>query len=187
MMKNVNLPDLQLRVAKQRDESSYKKLYLAFYKPLFEFSNYLIKDPEVAEEIVSEVMMRIWEMGEDLATIRNLKVYLYKSTKNRCLNYLSRNNKYRTVGLDTEDFEIDINSGFPDPENILIMKELRVGVDSAIRSLSPKCQLVYKLIRVDGLCYKEVAEIMNISVKTVDRHLNNALHKLVYSMKIYAD
>lgn len=91
------------------------------------------------------------------------------------------------VTLDVNDFAIQIKSGFLDPENQLIHKETQQGVTSAIQSLPSKCQVVYKLIRVDGLCYKEVADIMGISVKTVDRHLNNALHKLVYSMRIYAD
>ena len=187
MIKNVNIKDLQIQVAIQRDETSYKNLFMLFYKPLFQFANCLTKEPEVAEEIVSDVMMKIWEMGESLAYIKILKIYLYKAIKNRSLNYLSRNNKYRMISLDIDDFAIDMNSYFLDPEDLLLKKELQEGMTSAIGSLPPKCQMVYKLIRVDGLSYNEVAEIMGISVKTVDRHLNNALHRLVYSMKIYAD
>lgn len=186
MMRNVNIRDLQIQVAIKRDEISYKELFMFFYKPLFQFANCMINAPEIAEEIVSDVMMKIWEMKEDLANIKSLKLYLYKATKNRSLNYLTRGNKYSKISLNTDDFAIEMNSDFPDPENILINKELQEGITSAIQSLPPKCQVVYKLIRVDGMCYKEVAEVMGISVKTVDRHLNNALHKLVYSMKIYA-
>jgi RNA polymerase sigma-70 factor (family 1) len=187
MMRNINIPDLQSRIAIDRDENAYKKLFMFFYKPLFQFANCLTKEQEAAEEIVSDVMMKVWEMADALGDIGNLKVYLYRSTKNRALNYLSRNPKYRVVTLDVDDFAIELNSGFLDPENQLINKEVHQRVTSAIQSLPPKCQVVYKLIRVDGLCYKEVADIMGISVKTVDRHLNNALHKLVYSMRIYAD
>jgi RNA polymerase sigma-70 factor (family 1) len=187
MMRNINITDLQIRIATERDEIAYRKLFIFFYKPLFQFARCLSKEQEAAEEIVSDVMMKIWEMGKPLAEIRSLKVYLYKSIKNRALNYLSRNHKNRMISLDADDFAIDINSGFLDPENNLIRKELQEGIAAAIHSLPPKCQVVYKLIRVDGLGYREVAQIMGISVKTVDRHLNNALHKLVYSMKIYAD
>ncbi len=189
MMRNINIPDLQSRIAIDRDENAYKELFMFFYKPLFQFANCLTKEAETAEEIVSDVMMKVWEMAEALGEIGNLKVYLYRSIKNRALNYLSRNpkSKFRMVTLDVNDFAIELNSGFLDPENQLIHKEVQQGVTSAIQSLPPKCQVVYKLIRVDGLCYKEVADIMGISVKTVDRHLNNALHKLVYSMRIYAD
>ena len=187
IMKNVNIRVLQIRVATARDETAYKELFIFFYKPLFQFAGCLTRENEVVEEIVSDVMMKVWEMGEIFAGIKSLKVYLYKSIKNRALNYVSRSNKYRIISLNAGDFAIDINSCSLDPENKLIQKELHEAIISAIKSLPPKCQVVYKLIRVDGLCYKEVAEIMGISVKTVDRHLNNALHKLVYSMKIYAD
>jgi RNA polymerase sigma-70 factor (ECF subfamily) len=186
IMKNVNVKDLQVRVATQRDEIAYKELFLFFYKPLFQFANSLTREHEASEEIISDVMMKIWEMNQTLVNVRSLKVYLYKSIKNRALNYLSRNHKNRMIRLDVDDFAIDTCSDFLNPENNLIRKELQEWVISAIKSLPPKCQIVYKLIRVDGLCYKEVAGIMGISVKTVDRHLNNALHKLVYSMKIYA-
>ena len=54
-----------------------------------------------------------------------------------------------------------------------------------IRGLPPKCQMVYKLVREDGLSYREVSVIMNISENTVDRHLNNALHKLIKAVKLY--
>lgn len=187
MMRNINIADLQNQVAIYRNENAYKELFMFFYKPLFQFANCLTKEPEAAEEIVSDVMMKVWEMAEALREIGNLKVYLYRSIKNRALNYLSRNHKFKMVTLDVDDFAIELNSGFLDPENQLIQKEVQQGVASAIQLLPPKCQVVYKLIRVDGLCFKEVADIMGISVKTVDRHLNNALHKLVYSMRIYAD
>jgi len=185
-MRNINIVDLQSRIATDRDETAYKELFIFFYKPLFQFARCLTKEHESAEELVSDVMMKIWELREALADIRNLKIYLYKSIKNRAFNYLSRNHKSRMISLDADDFAIDMNSGFLDPESNLIRKELQEGIAVAIHSLPPRCRVVYKLIRVDGLCYKEVAEIMGISVKTVDRHLNNALHKLVCSMKIYA-
>jgi RNA polymerase sigma-70 factor (ECF subfamily) len=187
MMKNVNSTDLQIRVATERDEIAYRELFLFFYTPLFQFANCIIKEPEAAEEIVSDVMMKVWEMGESLTEIRCLKVYLYKSVKNRALNYLSRNPRSKIISLDADDFAIDMKSGFLDPENSLLHKELQEGITAAIHSLPPRCQVVYKLIRVDGLCYREVANIMSISIKTVDRHLNNALHKLVFAMKVYAD
>jgi RNA polymerase sigma-19 factor, ECF subfamily len=182
IMKKINIKDLQVRVATERDEVAYKELFIFFYKALFQFANCLTKDPEASEEIVSDLMMKIWEMEDALVNVSNLRVYLYKSIRNPALNYLSRNRKYRMLPL-----EICTKPGFLDPENTLIQKELNEGIASAIRSLPEKCQVVYKLIRVDGLCYKEVAEITGISVKTVDRHLNNALHKLICSMKIYAD
>ena len=76
-MRNINIVDLQNRIATDRDETAYKELFIFFYKPLFQFARCLTKEHESAEELVSDVMMKIWELREALADIRNLKIYLY--------------------------------------------------------------------------------------------------------------
>jgi RNA polymerase sigma factor (sigma-70 family) len=71
------------------------------------------------------------------------------------------------------------------PEELLIKDELTYRIASAINDLPPKCQQVYKLVREEGFTYKEVAQLLDISTNTVDRHLNNALHKLMHTVKEY--
>ncbi len=72
---------LQNRVAYVRDELAYKKLFFHFYTSLHRFSLSIVKDFEVAEEIVSDTMMKIWDMGNKLATIEKLDAYLFRTVK----------------------------------------------------------------------------------------------------------
>jgi RNA polymerase sigma-70 factor (family 1) len=174
---------LQEQIARKRDERCYKRLFFHFYKPLLRFALSYIKCTETAEEIVSDVMMKVWTMKEDLAAINNLKVYLYRSVKNGCLNHISKSNKYPVT--DIENTDVVLNTDLYNPEEVALKNELRNKILTAIKELPPKCQMVYKLVREDGLTYREVAVVMNISENTVDRHLNNALHKLIKAVKLY--
>lgn len=174
---------LQEQIAFHRDERCYKRLFFIFYKPLLNFTLSYTKNTEAAEEIVSDILMKMWMMKEGLAGINNLKVYLYRSVKNSALNYLTKHQKYSTVDIDDPD--IQLNLELYNPEEVAIKNEFKNKIASAIKSLPPKCQMVYKLVREEGMTYKEVSLILNISENTVDRHLNNALHKLIQAVKVY--
>lgn len=173
---------LQSRIAHERDESAYKQLFLFFYNDLQQFAYSIVKERETADEIYSDVMLKIWNLGEGLATVNNLRVYLFKAIRNTALNYLAKN---RIRPLDIDAVPVELNLDVYNPETKLLQGELREKISQAIHSLPPKCQMVYKLVREDGLSYREVGEILGISEKTVDSHLNNALHKLIKSVKVY--
>lgn len=179
----VHIKLLQEKIAYERDERSYKLLYLHFYNGLLGFAFTFVKTQETAEEIVSDVMMKIWNMQAALAAVENVKLYLYTAVKNTSITYLTKNNKY--THWDIENIEVSLNLDIYTPEDILLRDEFRKQVAAAIKSLPPKCQMVYKLVREDELTYREVALLLNISENTVDRHLNIALHKLAGSIKIY--
>ena len=179
----IDIPFLQRKVGIERDERSYKLLFLYFYKNLLRFAFSMVKNQETSEEIVSDVMMKLWSAKERLVAIENLKLYLFTAVKNTSLNYLLRNAKY--TSWDIEYIEIEPNMNLYNPEQVMLREELATTITSAIKELPPKCQMAYKLVREDGFSYKEVASIMGISENTVDRHLNNALHKLTKAVRIY--
>jgi RNA polymerase sigma-70 factor (ECF subfamily) len=174
---------LQKLIASERDESAYKTLFFHFYKPLFRFAYSFTKSKESAEEIVSDVMMKIWSMKAELAEINNLKVYLFRAIKNTSINYLSKTSN--STSWDIEHINAELYLDLYTPEDFTICEELRKRIQTAIKELPPKCQMVYKLVREDGFSYKEVASILEISENTVDRHLNNALHKLINAVKVH--
>jgi RNA polymerase sigma-70 factor (family 1) len=182
-LEKIDIKRLQYQIAYERNERSYKLLFLHFYKGLTGFSRSYVKTQEAAEEIVSDIMIKLWNMQEKLDAVDNLKVYLFTATRNASVNYLTRNNKY--THWDIDNLNVELNLDMYNPEDILLREEFRKKVSLAIRSLPPKCQMVYKLVREDGFTYREVASIMNISENTVDRHLNIALHKLTDSVKAY--
>ena len=189
-MNGISVKYLQERIAFGRDEVAYRELFLTFYKGLFRLALEVVKCRESSEEVVSDVMMKIWTMNGKLAEIDNLKVYLYKATLHTAINQKQKNNRYLAGQVQNWDMEIidQIPSALTsNPEEKLIRNEWSDEVKAAVESLPPKCRLAYKLIRENGLTYKEVAGIMDISENTVDRHLNTAIHKLVDALKIYKD
>ncbi len=161
-------------------ETSYRHLFRIMYPPLKAFAFSILKSKEQAEEVASDVMITLWRDKHKLLEINNIMVYGYVIAKNRSLNLLKARNG-REISID--EIEIDIVFNAPNPEQILITDELRKNLQQAMQCLPPKCKMVYRLVKEDGLSYKEVAEILSISVKTVDAHLVTAVKKISESIK----
>lgn len=174
---------LQEQIAISRNENAYKRLFLHFYKGLVRFADTYVRQSEVAEEIVSDAMLKVWTMQESLLGVRNLKVYLFTAVKNAAINYLVKNRNYTTWDIDHIAPETFISPTTPEDE--AISRELKHDFATAVRQLPPKCQMVYKLVREDSFTYKEVAAIMDISENTVDRHLNIAMRRLAEVLKTH--
>lgn len=170
------IKELLRRIATYDDETAYKELFFLFYKPLLQFAQSFVRNHEMAEEIVSDVFIRVWERRSHLESIDNPRVYLYVSVKNTALKYLLKQQKQVAITMD--ELQVELESRYNDPLQILITAEMMQRVEKAINDLPPRCKIVYKLIREDGLRYKEVAEILNISVKTIDNQLAIALKKI---------
>jgi len=107
---------LQSRIARFDDQKAYKELFTTLYSPLFLFAKSMVKSRESAEEIVSDVFIRIWEKRRDLEKIDNLRVYLYVSTRNAALNCLSLQKRTSTNPLD--EFSRGIHQHLFDPEQL---------------------------------------------------------------------
>jgi len=167
---------LQSRIARFDDQKAYKELFTTLYSPLFLFAKSMVKSKESAEEIVSDVFIRIWEKRRDLEKIDNLRVYLYVSIRNTALNYLSHQKRNSTNSLD--EFHAEFTSIYFDPEQLLITADMLALIRKSIDQLPPKCKIIFKLVKEDGLKYKEVAEILNLSVKTVENQVAIALQKI---------
>jgi RNA polymerase sigma-70 factor (family 1) len=171
-----DIPELQRRIAQYDDESAYKEVFFRYYSALVEFAFSFIPYRVLAEEVVSDVFMRIWERRSTINQIDNLRVYLYISTKNTALNYLQKQKRNAFLALDEVPEDQRLMS--IDPEQIMITAEMMKRIQLAVQNLPPRCKLVFKLIREDGLPYREVAEILNISIKTIDNQLAIALKKI---------
>ena len=167
---------LQSRIARFDDQKAYKELFTSLYSPLFLFAKSMVKSKESAEEIVSDVFIRIWEKRRDLEKIDNIKVYLYVSIRNAALNHLSIQKRNTTNSL--EEFHAEFTSIYFDPEQLLITADMLALIKKAIDQLPPKCKIIFKLVKEDGLKYKEVAEILGLSVKTVENQVAIALQKI---------
>ena len=168
--------DLQYRIARLDDQQAYRELYTSLYSYLFGFAKTIVQSRESAEEVVSDVFIKLWERRKELEKIENLKVYLYVATRNIAFNYLDKQKRNSTNSID--DVEAEFTSIDFDPEQLLITADMLALIQKAIDQLPPKCKIIFKLAKEDGLKYREVAEVLNISVKTVENQLAIALYKI---------
>jgi RNA polymerase sigma-70 factor (family 1) len=175
-----DLKDIQSRIAQQNDEQAYEELFHYFYSSLYQFALSFVKTGQLAEEVVSDVFIRIWQKRAVLAGIQDIKLYLFVSTKNTALNYL-RQQKRNTMLPD--DYRVQLTSIYFDPEQLLITAEMVNRIQEAINQLPPRCQLIFKLIKDDGLKYREVAELLNLSLKTIENQMTLALRKIGSAIK----
>src|SRR6187399_155531 len=173
MITATTIQELQRKIARLDDQQAYKELFTSLYAYLFQFAKSLVKAKEPAEEIISDVFIKVWEKRKDLEKIENLKIYLYVSTRNCAYNYLDKQKRSATNPLD--DIQADVTSLYFDPEQLLITADMLARIQKAIDQLPPKCKMIFKLAKEDGLKYKEVAEVLNISVKTVENQLAIAI------------
>ena len=149
------------------------------FDQLHRFSYSFVKSNEAAEEIVSDVFIKIWEIRARLAEIENLKVYIYTITKNFSINYIHRNYKNIPLSIDEIDIEPQVNVG--NPEELFISAELLGRIRECIRQLPPQCRIIFQLVKEDGLKYKEVGSILHISPLTVRNQLAIAIRKIAAS------
>ena len=176
------LHELQQRIADYEDEAAYKKLFFHFFLPLKSFSFTIIKSKELAEEIVSDVLIEIWAKRKQLTSIDDLKMYLYVSVRNASLRKLQQGKKRMALSLD--DVNVEFASSFENAETILLTHELSKTIDAAIQQLPQRCKLIFKLAKEDRLKYKEIALLLNISVKTIDHQVSIALKKIAEVLHI---
>ncbi len=175
---------LQQRIATESDQQAYKALYLHFQPWLYQFAYSFIKSHELAEEIVSDVFIRVWQKRAQLSGVENLRLYLYVSTKNHALNYLQKMRRSRSFSLD--ELSVEITSIQAGPDQLLITKEMHDRVTLAVNQLPLRCKMIFKLVKEDGLKYREVAELLGISVKTVEAQMTLAVKKLGNTIRFEA-
>jgi RNA polymerase sigma-70 factor (family 1) len=176
--------ELQQRIAEYEDVVAYKKLFFLFFLPLKNFSSAILKSKESAEEVVSDIFVEIWARRKQLLEIEDLKMYIYVSVRNASLRRLQQIQKSKTFSLD--DLEVEFASTDPDAAAFLISNELVQKIENAIEQLPPQCKIIYKLAKEDKLKYKEIAQLLTISVKTIDNQLSTALKKIAAVLNIPA-
>lgn len=175
--------ELQSRIAND-DEAAFTQLYLQTGKKLLQFSISLVRSKELAEELVEDIFVKLWANRHSIAEIQNLTVYLYVAVKNKSLTVLSQKSK-QLIAASFDFLETNIDEFATDPYDVMITQEMMARMQQAVDSLPPRCKMIFKLIREDGLRYKEVAEILNISINTIDAQMAIAVKKICTSLHIY--
>lgn len=158
---------------KKGDCKSFESLFSSYYEPLCNFAYLFVQDRGIAEETVSDVFLNIWNKRQMINIELNIKSYLYKSTKNAVISKL-RKQQPKLVQLDN----LKNQGGFDTPETLMIQTEKKEFFNKIVAQLPKKAGLVFRMHKVDGLKYREIAEVLNISEKTVENHMGNSIKHL---------
>ncbi len=172
-------------MAKQDDQQAFRQLFEQFYPELMRFALFYLKSLETAEELLQDVFLKIWQMRAMLITILNFRAYLFTTTRNHCLNYLQI---HKTVFIPFDDLPLmDATGNDDNPQQILEFEETQQRVIIAVESLPTQCRLIFKLVKEQGFSYKEVADLLSISPRTVETQIGIALRKLAAVLRPRTD
>ncbi|SDD00352.1 RNA polymerase sigma-70 factor [Niabella drilacis] len=161
-------------MAEQNDLSAFDRLYRYYLPGLVSFANSVVRDRHRSEEVVGDVFVKIWENRKTLTAIRNFSQYIYIATRHQALNYVkSRKN------ISFEDLGEPAALSFKTPEGSMITAENLQAIARVINELPPRCRLVFRLIKEEGLKYQDVAGLLDLSVKTVENQMTIAMKRIV--------
>ncbi len=182
MTENEKIKRLLTAIELNDDKSAYKELFLLLHGRLKQFAYSILKSGEEAEELVSDVFIKIWQRKNQLSTIESPLLYFYTTAKNLALNRLKKQNNQRTINPD--EWLVQLNSVYFEPEKLMMTAEMLRQLREAINDLPPRCRLIFKLVKEDGLKYKEVAELLHLSQKTIEAQMAIALRRLTKAMQL---
>jgi RNA polymerase sigma-70 factor (ECF subfamily) len=175
MMPEAEMKDLLNEIAVNNSRVSFKRLYMLYYNKMFSLAKSIVKSDVVAEEVTDDVFLNLWVHRTRLPLIGNFTYYCYTAIKNKSLTYLS---KPQVKKVDIDEIELELADTSATGEDQLICEDLSKVIDSSLKALPEQCRLIFKLLREDGLKYRQVAELLDISIKTVEYHMGNALKRI---------
>jgi len=163
---------------KAGDKRALTILYNTYWKVLYISSYNILKNKEVCEEIIQDVFIDIWNKQQELKIKVSLKSYLYACVRYKVFAEFKKNKIIRVELFN----ELDKRLQYTTPETKMMHDELEKEITFIVGSLPNKCKKVYQLSRNEQLSHKEIAEMLGISVKTVENHITNALRVLRTSL-----
>lgn len=177
LLDTLTIKEIFIQLSGSSDRTLYNYFFDKYYHKLIWFALLFVKNHNAAEEVVSDVLLSILKKREKLANSDNIEGYIFISVKNQSLKYLRKSK--RQVYFENFEYEADlIMMPAVSPEYELIENEFSIVIKKTLDSLPPKRRLVFRLIKEEGLKYHDVANILEISVKTVETHMGLALKSL---------
>ena len=165
------------------DEQAFELLFKMYYTKLCSYSNKYLLNHEEAQDVVQDVFLKLWEDRDEIDAKESLKAYLFKITANSSINKLRRR-KVKTKYDEILKF-VYVDNSESSPYTSFLERELSEYISLALNKIPPQCRRVFDLSRIEGLKYSEIAEYLEISVKTVESHMSKALVILRTELKEY--
>ena len=157
------------------DHVAFEALFRAYADRLSAFASQYVKSPEVAEEIVQDLFLEIWQGRAHWRPTKNVRAYLYKTARNEALDYLKHE---EVVAEWKRQAGVDEMASPPSPREHLRQKELNRAIQDAIAELPERRRLIFVLSRRHDMTYREIAETLDISIKTVETQMSRAFKTL---------
>lgn len=164
------------------DEVAFNRFMEHYSSRLYHYTFALLGQKESAEEVVSDVFFEVWKNRRDLGKIENMNGWIQTITYRKAISCLRKEAGKSRLSFDKiEDFTFE---PVQSPDEEMISKEEMAKINDAIQQLPPKCKHVFFLAKMEGLPYKEIAEILDISVKTINNHIAFALASIARNLNI---
>lgn len=167
-----------LKLLSSGDRNGYRILYDEYYSILCVVAFEYVKDKFIAETIVGDVILGLWNKRETLSEVVSLKPYLVKAVRNKSIDYIRSTDRVLKNAVDIGTFDCAATDNLFDS---IIASELEIHLDQALLQLPAECRKVFSMSRFENLSYEEIAERLNISINTVKYHIKNAI-KLLRSL-----
>jgi len=179
----VDLHENQVFTAlREGSESAFEMLFKTYYKPLCHYAYSFLNDKDEAEEVVQATFIGVWDKRNSIEIQTSIKSYLYRMVRNASLNVIKH------VKIKKAHASYEIAGGEPLHEDVsqsFISLELEQRILQAMKILPEQCRTVFQLSRFEELKYSEIAEQLNISIKTVENHMGKALKIMRSQLKDY--
>ena len=161
------------------DTAAFEKLFNYYCQMLINFARRYVWDKQIAENIVQDIFVRVWNNRTKLDSTKSIKSYLFISVKNESLKNL------RHLNVEEQGIKVLVNtiSTETNPDQKYDQNEFHTEVENAINELPEKCREIFCLSRFDNLKYVEIADLLDISIKTVETQMGRALKKLRERLK----
>ncbi len=181
---NEHLKKLWDQVCLNDDLKAFELLFYQLNRNLLLFCDTFIHNQGASEELVSDIFVNIWDKRKSLQYIQHPKSYLFTAVKNKALNYLKQFSHLQ-LHVDLTDHVKLVDA--TDPNTLLQRKEFFAKMDNIISKLPTQTLLIFRLVKEDGMKYKEVAELLDISPRTVQTHMRTAFQKIGALLRNYTE
>lgn len=172
--------NILLQQIKDNDIKAYNRLYNSFYAPLCVFARRYLSDIETIEDCIQDVFLNIWKNRGEISIETSVRSYLLSATKNRCLSVIDKHKNKQTY----EQYILNTYDEYS-AEDLLSVEELKKIIDDTVNKLPEKLRIVFCMSRYEHLTYKEIAQRLNISVKTVESYMHKSLIFMSLHLKDY--
>lgn len=159
----------------QRDETAFEQVFKTHFKRLHSYAFSILRDEVEAEEMVQQVFFKLWDRNENLSLTGSVSAYLYRAVHNESLNYIKRQKVRSTHQL---HIAYSMKNEGEHPAKKILTGELEKKIHSALNELPEQCRTIFQMSRFDELKYREIADKLGISVKTVENQMGKALKLL---------